>query len=122
MPTELDLELLPEVLDVIQTYGRDATFTSAPTAYSPATGAATPGTSLGTVKVSPPAVDRKLMDEDLIQQGDTAVLVAGSGLAFTPAVNQTLTISGQVWGVVAVTEFHSGEQICAWGLHLRRGG
>ena len=121
-PTELDLELLPEVLDALNTYGRDASFYSKPTGYTASGGSATPGTLLGTTKISPPATDVRFMDADLMLEGDVGVVLAASGLAFTPEAGQLVVFTSQTWGVVAVKRYDSGELTCAWALHLRRSG
>ncbi|HZM00989.1 MAG TPA: hypothetical protein VFD43_12135 [Planctomycetota bacterium] len=119
MVTVLDTKLLPKVKSILDKYGRDATFYAAPTGYSPTTGTASAGGSLGAAKVSPLAYDVRLMDKDLIQEGDCGVVLAGSGLAFTPAVNMRVVVGSTSFHIVATKRYDSGEQTCAWALHLR---
>lgn len=123
MPTVLDTEILPEVLDVIETYGKTVTVSQVGVGtYDPTTGVGTPdSTTPYSAKASPPdRFDNALIDNDNIQVGDTYIIFAGQGLAFTPRVGMKVTIDSVIWRCIAVTPFYSGEQIAAWEVHLRK--
>lgn len=122
MPTVLDTEILPEVLDVINTYGKTVTVTQvAVPSYNADTGVGTPDSTPYSAKASPPdRYDNALIDNDNIQVGDTYIIFAGQGLTFVPRAGMAVTIDSVIWRCITVTPFYSGEQIAAWEVHLRK--
>lgn len=123
MATALDLQIGPAVLAVIARVGKVVTWT----VKSGGTKNPTAGTVDGvtttnyTVKCSPPsAYEQRYVDGKLIQQGDAKLILAGQGLAFTPALGQSVTIDGVVWRVLGVDPIYSGELIAAWKVQVRR--
>lgn len=122
MATALDTTLGAAALSVIAKVGITATWT-VPTSstYSGATGTNAVTTTTHTVKISPPLeYEDSQIDGELVRVGDAAVFVAGSGLAFTPTPNQSVTISGQKWTVVRVSILRSGDLVAAYKAQLRR--
>jgi len=120
MATALDTKILPRVLALVARFGRDVAFTAAPTYAGPTTGGSSAGASLATVKAVVGAYELRYVDGDVIKAGDLRLLIAGSGLSFTPSAGQTCSVDSQTWKVVAVRPISSGEQNAAWELQVRR--
>ncbi len=121
--TELDDALVPAVLDIIDELGADMTFRiTSGGAYNPATGDRTGESTVEyTRKASPPSpYSSRYIDGDLIREDDAKIMVAASGLAFTPIKNMEVEISGEKWKTVSVKRLWSGEQVCGWEMQLRR--
>jgi len=121
--TALDTELLAAALDLINEFGKDVTITTlASQVYDPDTGFTTEGAATDlTVKASPPTpMTDKYGMGDIIEEGDTIIFVAGSGITFTPAKNLKITIDTEVWRIVNVIKLYSGESVAAFGLQLRQ--
>lgn len=121
--TELDDELLPEVLALIEELGKAVSVT--------VTSGGTPNVTAGTidgatstdytVKATPPyPVKQAWSMRDVTTEAESACLLAGSGLPFTPAPGQTVTIDSVKWSVVSASPIYSGELVCAWELGLAR--
>lgn len=123
MVTVLDTKLAPKVLAIIAKYGKTVSWsvTSGAT-HTPSTGAVTGGTTTAhTVKVTPPEpYESKYVDGDVVREGDSRIYIAASGLAFTPAENQRVTIDAAVWTVTRVNAIYSGDLVCLWEAGLRR--
>lgn len=125
MSTSLDLRLRPKALALIAKYGKSVTWTQyagQETGYTPQSGT----TSLGLasnypVKCTPPApVDTRYLGGDLIVATDVEIYIAGLGLAFTPKLNDRVTIDGTVYTVLAKNAIYSGEDIVLWWAAVRR--
>ncbi len=123
--TQLDDEIGPEVVDVLDEVGADAVFTVEGTAeeetYDPSTGKTTnPTPTEVTVKISPPfPFDKELIDGDLILSTDLKTLMAGKDSPFIPKEAQLMTFKGQVYTIITVSPIHSGEEVAAFELQLR---
>jgi len=128
MVTALDAKLVPKALAIIAKVGRSATVTVRSGAtYDAATGKYTGGTSTPyTVTMTPRlAYEQRYVGSpssgnDVIKAEDCYVLLAGSGLAFTPNRGQILTILGTTYRVIDVKPYETGDQIAAFELQLRR--
>ena len=118
MATVLDTKVLPKALAAIAKYGRDVAVQGKPTGYSTTTGATTPGASLGTVKAVVGTYERDLQPGEVVQQEDVQLIIAGSGLAFTPEVGQLYTVEGRKLVALQVIPYSSGEQIAAWEVRV----
>ncbi len=123
MPTALDTRLAAIVVSTINRYGKSVTFT--------VTSGGTPNVTAGTidgatstdytVKATPPyPVTEAYTLRDVTTEATSACLIAASGLAFAPAVGQTVTIDTVAWRVVSASAIYSGELVCAWELGLAR--
>lgn len=122
MVTALDLTLPATALAVLTEFGKNVTFsvTSGGT-NSPSTGAVTGATTTTyTVKAYPYPYEARYVDGDVVQVGDAKLILAASGLAFTPAPGQSVTIDAAVWRVIAANAIYSGELVAAWELQVRR--
>jgi len=122
-PTELDEELLDEVLEIIAEFGKTVTFwTYGSDDYSPTTGKRTTGDATQyNKKVIPPyEVALKYVDGDLIQMGDMLSGVAAKDIEFTPAKGMRVTIDGGIWVIQRVSPIYSGEWICVYLFQLRK--
>ena len=126
--TELDDELLPDVATIVTDLGRSATLTEArvPGDYNPLTGAVSGTPDSHTVLITPPApYESRFVGGDLVQAGDSVVLLSARLLANTvpavpdPDVGWTVLIDTKTWRVVASNPIWSGAQICAFELQLR---
>lgn len=125
MATELDLELGPVVVELINEFGKDITFTiGGDNDYDPKTGITDQdGQTTVVVKGSPPAPVRRFFGADAVaREGDSKTFIASSGLTFTPKPGLVVEIDSEKWQVVEVTPIYTGELIAAYGLILRREG
>jgi hypothetical protein len=123
MATELDTLILPKVLELIGRYGKLVSFSVTTGATQNAgAGTVTGGTTTAhSVKASPPyPYESRYIDGDLVLVGDSRLYLAGSGLAFTPAPGQVVTIDSAKWRVVRVNPIYSGELVAAWEVQVRR--
>jgi len=120
--TDLDNALVPVSLDLINSFGKDGTFTVKDSeAYDPSTGVVSVTTSTVVIKMSPPTpYERRYINGDLVKAGDTEVLIAASGLTFTPDEGQKVEFDSETWNVVSVGRLYSGESIAVYRLQLRR--
>lgn len=122
MPTELDLKVPAKVLAVVNRFGISTTFQPNDGAYNTADLSVGAPTSAVTTKATPPVevhVDRVNNDQRL-EYGDTMMVLAAQGLAWTPVPGMTTTIGGKSWVVKVVDTIRSGESIAAYVLYLRR--
>jgi hypothetical protein len=122
MTTALDTKLVPKALALINKFGTNATFTvSIGGTYSPATGKVS-GTSTEDKiqKVSPPSrFDKSLVDGELIKATDLLVVLAASGLTFTPEQSMKVTLDTRVYTIVDVWPVMSGDKVAIYKLQLR---
>jgi hypothetical protein len=123
MTTALDTTLLTKVAEIAATYGKSVTFQDiGSSVYNPTTGKTTESSVTNyTVKVTPPApYDLKLIDGDVIQARDVAVILPAKDLAFTPVLGMQVTIDGEVFDAVQVMLIYSGDDVCAYDIQLRQ--
>jgi len=114
MPTAIDIRVKPLVRDIIGKFGKTAIYKQITgETYSPTTGKYTGGTTNSyTIKIAPPAEYHiKLINGDNILAGDMQTLIAATGLAFTPAIGDIITIDTVDWQVINVSPQYSGEDI-----------
>lgn len=124
MVTVLDTKIPAIVVSVLATYGKNVTVTVTTPGEPSADGGSFPDASSDTytVKASPPyPVKQAYTLRDTTTSAEAAMLIAGSGLAFTPEVGNRVTIDGAVWIVESASPIYSGELVCAWELGLVRG-
>jgi len=120
--TELDTEVLADVLEVLNEYGKEAVFTAYPgAAYDPTTGDGAPGTAWQySHRIIPPdAVALQYVNGDTIRVGDMITGVAASGIEFTPTNAVKVTIDSVMWSIVHVAPVYSGQRIALYVLQLR---
>ena len=122
-PTELDTELLEDVFDIIDEFGKRVTFwVYGWAAYDPATGKETTGDATQyDKKVLPPySVDLKYVDGDVIKAGDMLSGVSAKDIEFTPAKGIKVTVDDDIWAIQRVRPIYSGEWIALYLLQLRK--
>lgn len=118
--TVLDDKLVPKALELINKFGLSATYTTERRTYDPATRKSVLVTVEYTVKVTPPfGYDERLIVTEIIRADDSFILIAGSGLAFTPAMGDFILIKTVKWRVARSQPLYSGEQVAAYQLQLR---
>lgn len=127
MPTPLDLQLAPVVVQLIQTFGKDVTFTiGGDFDFDYVTGHTDrDGETKVTLKASPPAPVRRQYaenDDEEDRRSECRVYVAATGLGFTPKLGMVVEIDGQAWRTTAVYPVYTGENIAAYGVDLRKEG
>lgn len=75
-----------------------------------------------TAKATPPGDYREMFgDGSSIKASDTQIGFAGQDLAFTPELEDLITVGGLVWTVTLVKPIYSGASICFWFVNLHRG-
>jgi hypothetical protein len=121
MPTELDIKLIPKVLEIIQRFGFSVTLITPAQSYSVATGATTTTTTSQTAYITPPEpYERKYVDGTSILAADLRTYMAASGLSGEPKPNAKITISGRSYTIIPpVKPIMTGEQIALYELQLR---
>lgn len=119
--TELDDELIPEVLSIIDEFGKLVTFEELTTnTHDPTTGRVTEVAVPHNRKITPPEqVKLELVDNDLIRVGDLTFLVAASGLPFTLKREMEVTIDSVAWVITRITPIYTGELIAAYECQVR---
>lgn len=119
--TQLDDALVPGVLSLLARLGKTAVIHDAPATPDVATGRTSGTPDSWTVKVSPPSsVTSEYVRGDVVRVGDVKMLLAASGLAFTPVIGQCVVFDSTNYRIVEAGPIYSGEQICAWRLFARR--
>ncbi len=121
-PTALDIKLLPKVLSIIEKVGKEAVFSIYSEEYDPTTGENVQGSAwVFTEKIIPPyPYESKLVDGDLIRDGDMRSGIAGSGIEFTPKEGIIVEFDSQIWKIVKVNSIYSGERVALYELQLRK--
>lgn len=120
--TELDRELVPGVLELIEEVGTTAKFTvPAYGDYNPNDGSVVQaGPMEYSLKVSPPAPFKtNRIDGDLIQASDLQVLLPAKDLKFEPKKGMRVELDRKTYRIESIDPIKSGEMVCAWGLGLR---
>jgi len=121
--TELDIEMLEDVFEIIAEVGKTVTFWIYPgETYSPATGTITPGdaTQYNLKAIPPYSIDLKYVDGDLIKAGDMLSGVPAKDIAFAPAKGIKVTVDDAIWEIIQVAPIYSGEWICLYLFQLRK--
>ena len=125
--TLLDTPLRKTVKTIIDLLGADATLTRNDdligTGYDPTTGVEPSTEDVEySVKMTPPEpFSIKDVDGTLVKQEDLTTLLAAKGLAITPSKHtDKLTFNGTQYVIMGVDPIHSGQQVAAWQLHLRK--
>lgn len=119
--TRLDDKLVPRALALIEKHGKVGSFRISSKVYNEATGKVVETVTNVSRKVSPPyEFDKRLVNGDTIKATDLKVIVAASGLSFTPSIGNQLTLDGTSYHVLNVSPHYTGELIAAYTLHLRK--
>lgn len=121
--TILDDALVPAVSDLLTNIvGTDMTFTVPSGTFDPTTNSLSGESDDPKVwKASPPApASIKYVETGVVQAGDLEIIVAASGITFTPVVNTKVEFDSTTWRVVHLDEIKSGDDTCAYVMHLRR--
>lgn len=117
----LDDIFLPGVKALLVRLGAPAELTHVAKVYSPTTGATVETTTVEMVRVSPPVpYDTQYETHDVVNNTDLYCLISALGLLEVPKMPDRLKVYGITMQVVGVSPIASGEQICAYKLHLKR--
>lgn len=121
MPTVLDTRIRPKVASIISDLGKPVVFRiPAAASYDPTTGESVEVSPVEyTVKATPPnpvVIDSR--DGSTVLRQTKGIILAAQGLAFTPAVGQSVLIDGVEAAVVSVSPIYSGELIAAFQVEL----
>lgn len=123
MTTSLDDKLVPKALTLVNKFGKDVVFVVLETEeYDPETGKVTEGGETSeTQKVSPPAkYDRRYINDDTIQEGDTIIGLPAKNLTFTPKNGMVVKFDDTTWRIVSMNPLYTGELIALYELQLRQ--
>ena len=120
MSTELDLELVPETLALINEFGKLVTLSFDDDTF-PAVGAPSTVNSQQTLKVTPP-------DPSILKYVPNSTAVGASTGVFVPVLGLTVpvknglkvTIDGVVWTTVDFNPIYTGDDIAMYGLGLKQ--
>lgn len=117
--TELDAELVPLTLELIDEYGKSIVYTRVtPGAYDTATGKAAPATEPVPLKTIVEDVVVKSRTSGLIEGSYKKFYIAGAALDQDPTPSDTLTIDGFAHTIAqgGVKRYYSGELIALYEL------
>jgi hypothetical protein len=114
--TELDDDLVPETLALIDEFGLDAIFTVDAGVFNDATSTWTPAPTISIRKVTPPTLERRQAAGVLVET--TISYVAAKDLPFTPAVSMLVSIDGREFRLSNVQAIYSGSLVAIWKLGL----
>ena len=125
--TDFDDIFLPTALNLVTEFGRDMDFVEVTAgAFDPLTQKKTPTEVVHTRISSPPLELEELgpgikyLSAAIVAKADKFIIVAGSGLPFTPVLNMAVQYSGRKTRVVGLNEMWSGDSIAAYILFLSR--
>ena len=106
---------------LIQNFGRSATLNHKTTA--PATNPwdnPTTTTTAYTVQIVVDSYKEFSIDGTTVLTGDRKILLSALGLTVVPTVEDTLTIGGDVWGVVNVKPLSPGATVVLYEIQARK--
>ena len=122
--TELDDEIIPEIVALIAEIGVPVTITDTPATYVPSTGAMTGGGTVHSNVLATPLAEYRteFIDGEFIRSGDCEIYVNGpTTIGFTPREGATVLASSFSFRIQKVTALYTGASIAAFALQLRRG-
>jgi hypothetical protein len=115
-----EAEIKTKVKSLVDRKGKTVTYTKRVQTFTVATGDVSETTTDYSLKVSPPdGVDLRLIDGDVVQEGDVSVVLPAKDLDFTPENGDKVTIDSVVWKVVYIDSLYTGELLGAYVLRLR---
>jgi hypothetical protein len=115
--TELDDDLVPETLALIDEFGLDAIFTIDAGTFDDTTSTWTPAPTISIRKVTPPTLERRQSGGGVLVE-TTISYVAAKDLPFTPAVSMLVSIDGREFRLTNVQAIYSGSLVAIWKLGL----
>lgn len=126
--TELDTELGPLAVELIEEYGKEVSYTvTSPGVYDPATGAAAPAGAPFTIKAI--VEDYSLQGSGqgfasgLIEVGDKKLTVAAQSENMAgkePTTSDTIIVDGVTYTVQNVKKVYSGELVALYEIQGRK--
>lgn len=121
MPGKLDSVMVPLANKLIGDFGLTVTYKQVTTSFDVSTGKTTDTEATSSAVVAPPEpYKQNRIDGTTIRNGDIMTAIAQSAIAFTPAINDRVTLNGVDWEVIAVNPVFSGEQVAMYELQLRQ--
>lgn len=124
--TELDAELIPLTLEVIEEFGKEFDYTlTGQSSYDPATQTNTPDkVELPAIKMAPPEdVGGYSVANGLAERGDKKLYVPAAyfnDIGKKPTPEDFATFDGAAWTVKNVKTYFSGELPCLYELQVRK--
>ncbi|MCP4660988.1 MAG: hypothetical protein GY856_36770 [bacterium] len=126
--TDLDDDLVPAILDLIDEFGVDTVFETVTQSYDSSTGKTTESGAVdNTRKASLPLeYEDKYVDGDFVRRGDCYTYIAASGLTWTPVKGMKVTFTNpsggadDVFDAVKVKRLDTGTSTGAWRFQLRQ--
>jgi hypothetical protein len=124
--TELDAELIPLTLEVIEEYGKGLDYTlTGQSSYDPNTQTNTPATvPLPGIKMAPPEdYSGFSIANGLAEAGDKKILIPASyflDIDKEPTPEDLASFDEAVWTVKAVKTYFSGELPCLYELRVSK--
>lgn len=120
MSTELDLELVPETLALINEFGKQVVLSFDEDTFSDI-GAPTPTNYQQTLRVTPPdPTILQFVPNSTVVGASTGVFVPASGLIVPVKNGLKVTIDGVIWTTVAFSPIYTGDDIAMYGLGLKQ--
>lgn len=128
MTGALDTKMRELAVTLIDRFGKSVTWTKYASTPTPSTGVVTRTGTSYTATITPPLqydpstgrTGSQFNAGALTSTGYCIVTLAASGLSFTPANGDELTIDSATWRVVAVQAVYSGSLVAAYTAQIRR--
>lgn len=128
--TALDDKLVPKAKELIDKFGKVVVFkVRSSKSYDTATLVASKTETDVSVKVTPPSpYNARLVDNDLIRDGDMQIAFSPTAIdettrvaiTFTPEEGMIVVVDSANWKIVRINSIYSGESIALWVLTLRK--
>lgn len=122
MATQFDATMVPLATKMLAKFGTTATF-YVPTSstYDPTTGAETEAgvTATSWLSTPPMPVGHRLLQREVVKQGDMVVYIAAESITFTPALGMRVGLAARSWRIVELLTYYSGDSIAIYELVLR---
>ena len=121
----LDVTARATALRLIARLGKTAGYISVTDGiYNPATGAAVPTETTYSVKAIVEEISYRSVGAGfmagLVREGDKKIIVAASGVTFTPKTGDKFNVDGVIYEVLNFRTTYSGELVALFEVHGRR--
>lgn len=117
--TELDTELIPEVYEIIEEFGKTVVLTDSRATSFGVDGTPVVSTTTQTRKITPPDPTwLKYISDDVTKANQTGAFVSAKDLTVIPKPGVKVTIDGVIFTVIQSNPIYSGELVCLYGMKL----
>lgn len=121
MTTRLDTTLVPRVAEIVARFGVAAVLDARVPVVDWSTGVTRTTAVNVDIVATPPTPKRTRFDDgSVVRASALETIVAAQGLATTPAVGMSVTFGSDVYRIVEVAAYQTGDLVAAYELALER--